>query len=134
MSGQDEAPDDLTGVWHGRYTYPFDLMPPTAFTATLIESGGSLGGTTHESTGSGGRNAVLDGVREGGSVRFVKVYAPASAEYQDVIYSGALSSDRTEIEGEWTVPGVWQGKFLMIRTRGTAKSATRAVTRPVNVG
>lgn len=133
MAGDDEAPESLTGVWHGQYTYPLGLMPPTMFVATLIDSGGNLGGTTHETTDKGGKNAVVDGARDGAQVRFVKVYSPASEEYQDVVYIGTLSADRTEIEGEWAVPGVWQGKFLMIRARGKAKAATAKKRKTVDV-
>jgi hypothetical protein len=132
MSDGEEAPESLTGVWHGQYTYPMGLMAPTAFTATLMDISGALSGTTHEATDRGGKNATLDGARDGAAVRFVKVYSPASEEYQDVIYIGTLSSDRTEIEGEWLVPGTWAGKFLMIRSRGTAKAATRGVKKEVD--
>ena len=131
MSDGDDSSESLTGVWHGQYTYPMGMMPPTMFVATLIDSGGSLGGTTHEATREGPKAAVLDGARDGSHVCFVKVYSPASEEFQDVIYAGTLSGDRTEIEGEWTVPGVWQGKFLMIRNRGKGKAASRKAEKPV---
>ena len=42
-----------------------------------------------------------------------------------MIYAGAVNADHTEIEGDWTVPGVWSGKFLMIRNRGQAQAVTR---------
>ena len=132
MSDGDEAPESLTGVWHGQYTYPVSFMPTTAFVATLIDSGGVLGGTTHEATDKGKRVAIVDGKREGSHVRFVKIYSPASEDYQDVIYTGTLSADRTEIEGEWLVPGTWAGKFMMIRSRGKAKAKARARTREVD--
>ena len=32
-----------------------------------------------------------------------------------VLYAGRLSADRTEIEGAWTIPGIWSGRFLMMR-------------------
>ena len=37
---------NLTGVWHGLYTYPDGVS--VSFVATLIESGSSLSGSTHE--------------------------------------------------------------------------------------
>ena len=40
--------DNLTGVWHGLYTYPGQHQP-VYFVATLIDSGGQLSGMTHES-------------------------------------------------------------------------------------
>ncbi|MCA0425159.1 MAG: hypothetical protein LCH61_17890 [Proteobacteria bacterium] len=127
MSGSDDASQSLTGVWHGLYSYPVAWMPPAHFTATMIDSGGVLSGTTHEETGRGVMRALVEGSLEGGVVRFVKVYSPASEEFQDVIYTGTLSADRTEIEGEWTVPDVWSGTFLMIRTRGKAQVQERRV-------
>ena len=121
----ENAAETLTGVWHGQYSYPVPWMPPAAFVATLIDSGGVLGGTTHETTADGAKNAVVDGTHQGSVVRFVKVYSPATEEFQDVIYAGSVNADHTEIEGEWTVPGVWSGKFLMIRNRGQAQAVTR---------
>lgn len=127
MADSGEGSESLTGVWHGLYSYPVAWMPPAHFTATMIDSGGALHGTTHEETAQGAMQAVVEGALEGGVVRFVKVYSPASEDFQDVIYSGTLSADRTEIEGEWTVPGVWSGTFLMIRTRGKAQAQEREV-------
>lgn len=130
MSANEDA-ESLTGVWHGQYAYPAAWLPPTAFVATLIDSGGTLSGSTHEVARGGKMMGVVEGARQGTDVRFLKVYSPASEEYQDVIYAGALNGDRTEIEGEWTVPGVWSGRFLMIRNRGKAAAETRkaAITR-----
>lgn len=120
--------ESLTGVWHGQYRYPLPLEP-VHFTATIIDSGGALSGTTQETVGLDGPPAslmaILDGRRDGATVRFVKTYAPASEEFQDVIYAGTLNGERTEIEGEWTVPGTWSGSFLMIRTRGRAMARER---------
>lgn len=130
MADEDGA-ESLTGVWHGQYSYPVAWMPPASFVATLIDSGGVLGGTTHEATPNGPMNAVVDGSHQGSVVRFVKVYSPATEEFQDVIYSGTVNGDRTEIEGEWVVPGVWTGRFLMIRNRGKAKAASRKVEMTV---
>lgn len=132
MAVNDESSESLTGVWHGQYTYPLGMMPPTMFVATLIDSGSSVSGTTHETTREGPKAAVLDGACDGSVVRFVKTYAPASEEFQDVIYNGTLNGDRTEIEGEWTVPGVWQGKFMMIRNRGKAKAASRKARKSLD--
>ena len=53
---------NLTGVWNGLYTYPSDRS--TSFVATLIDSGGSLSGTTHESGFWAGRSMRLWRVRE----------------------------------------------------------------------
>jgi hypothetical protein len=113
----------LTGVWDGLYSYPRRLNP-VAFTAVLFESGSSLTGTTHEKAEDGPhagqmRCALIDGARTGHAVDFVKLYDDAdAAKAKPVVYSGALNADATEIEGQWSIPGSWSGKFLMIRSKG----------------
>jgi len=42
-----------------------------------------------------------------------------------------LNADATEIEGTWTVPDTWSGKFLMIRSTGITQKATKNVTEKV---
>ena len=66
----------LTGVWQGLYSYPGkgDSVP---FVATLIESGGSISGTTHETcaTRDSSRQtlfAMVSGSRARASVIFSK--------------------------------------------------------------
>src|SRR5579872_885948 len=67
---------NLTGVWNGLYTYRDGRS--TSFVATLIESGGSLSGTTHEPDTRGTPGAVLyatlTGARSDLAVTFVKTY------------------------------------------------------------
>ncbi len=41
--------DTLTGVWHGQYDYPA-AFEPVHFVATIIDVGGQISGTTHETT------------------------------------------------------------------------------------
>ena len=73
----------LTGVWNGSYGYDNILgVPDNAFVAILIESGGSLSGTTHETLGlpDGSvhdANATLRGDHQGDEVDFVKTYGDA---------------------------------------------------------
>lgn len=126
----DDDRDSLTGVWHGQYSYPAPQVPPVPFVATLIQFGSLVSGTAHESaqTETGDVAALfstLEGMREGDAVRFVKTYDPAIEDWQDVIYEGRLNGAGDEIEGNWTIPGVWAGKFLMIRQRGTAKAKAK---------
>jgi hypothetical protein len=123
---------NLTGVWHGIYTYPRQIGS-VSFVATLIEAGSSLSGTTHEprTVGNGVGDTVyatLSGSREGSAVSFVKTYDAAGADYRDPItYEGTLGGDGTEIEGRWTILNVWSGKFLMIRSTGKAATVARKV-------
>jgi len=122
---------NLTGVWNGLYTYPGGRS--TAFVATLIDSGGSLTGTTHEQStlpGSGGATlyASLSGSRRGSSVAFIKTYERPDVFHRSPIhYEGALNGEGTEIEGRWTIAKVWSGKFLMIRSPGQEAKAERGV-------
>ena len=120
---------NLTGVWHGLYSYPVGRAP-VSFVATLIESANAVTGTTHEPCGIGGTPsevlyATLSGSRQGNAVAFVKTYDGSNPHYRTVAYEGTLSGDGTEIEGRWSVPGNWSGKFLMIRAGGKQQAVRR---------
>ena len=118
---------NLTGIWNGLYTYPDGRS--TAFVATLIDSGGSLSGTTHEpSTLRANVGATLyaslAGSRHESAVTFTKRYDQADGFHQSpIFYEGALNGEGTEIEGRWTIINVWTGKFLMIRSPGQQATA-----------
>ncbi|TCR64229.1 hypothetical protein [Bosea sp. BK604] len=120
---------DLTGVWHGLYTYEM-AAEPIYFVATLIESGRWLTGSTHES--EIGRNgapltlfAMLEGGRDELSVRFTKTYDGTGGWSHSVAYDGTLSAYATEIEGRWTIGREASGRFLMIRSAGASESVVR---------
>lgn len=123
-------PQNLTGVWHGLYSYP-NGRAPVAFVATLIEAGSTVSGTTHETCNAAGRRpketlfATVLGRRHNHAIAFVKTYDGAHPNYGRVAYEGRLSADGTEIEGRWSVPGSWSGKFLMIRSAGREEAVTR---------
>lgn len=121
--------NNLTGVWNGLYTYQDGRS--TSFVATLIETGGSLTGTTHE-PGTPGEGlgaalfATLVGSRHASAVTFTKTYDQPGRYHQNpIVYEGALSSDGSEIEGRWTIIRIWSGKFLMIRSPGRAARIRR---------
>ncbi len=123
------ATPNLTGIWHGIYSYPV-ARAPVSFVATLIETASAISGTTHEPRAVGGSPdetlyATLLGRRRNSAVAFVKTYEGANPHYATVLYEGTLSSDGTEIEGRWTVPGNWSGKFLMIRSAGKTETIAR---------
>jgi hypothetical protein len=114
----DAQSQDLTGVWNGLYSYPDGRS--VAFVATLIESGRTVTGSTHEPCV--GRDcpartllASLMGSRNGSAVSFRKTYEAAGPRFGTVNYEGRLNSEATEIEGRWMIPGVWSGKFMLIR-------------------
>ncbi len=121
---------DLTGVWNGLYSYADGRS--VTFVATVIEHGSALTGSTHEpcvfSRVRGGTlYATLMGSRHGSAVAFRKTYDGAVRGYCVVDYAGTLNADATEIEGRWTIPGVWSGTFLMILPDRAAAGAEHSV-------
>jgi hypothetical protein len=122
---------DLTGIWNGLYTYPDGKS--VAFVATLIESGSSLSGTTHERGLLGNTAyATLAGSRQDSAVSFVKKYEKHRSLYKNpVVYEGTLSSDGTEIEGRWAIGKILSGKFLMIRSPSQTVKAETKLSEPV---
>jgi hypothetical protein len=124
-----KTPENLTGIWIGLYSYPRALKAGH-FSATLIETPGSLGGSTSEIWRHGPRAgetvlATLSGSRSGNNVRFTKTYEGPEKPNHSVEYEGIVGEDFLEIEGRWFVPGNWAGRFLMIRSGGRAVEAAR---------
>jgi hypothetical protein len=133
--GRGAGERNLTGIWNGLYTYPHGQS--TAFVATLIETAGSLSGTTHEPSTAGEAPgttllATLSGSRRDSAVTFTKRYdPPGPSTSSPVVYEGALNADGTEIEGRWTIAQVWSGKFLMIRSAGQEATVSRKAVERV---
>lgn len=126
MTAQD---NNLTGVWHGLYTYPTQHMP-VYFVATLIDSGHHISGMTHESEiGAFGApltlHAAIAGARHAMTVSFTKSYDGSGGWDHSVAYEGSVNGEWTEIEGRWTIGIRAAGKFLMIRSRGVTESVVR---------
>jgi hypothetical protein len=124
---------NLTGIWQGQFSYP-EKLPPEFFTATLLERPGLLGGSiqeTHQHGKTAGKTfyASVHGRRVGNAVTFTKTYETPPRRHS-VHYDGTLNEEGTEIEGSWTVPGSWSGRFLMIRTSGLAQDAAKQVAAP----
>lgn len=122
----------LTGVWNGMYTYTTEPdMPESHFTAVLLDTGGSLSGTIHETMNYGDgvgvdANAHIDGRSDYGAVDFVKTYDGTGGVVHSVVYTGTVTSDFEEIEGEWQIATSWEvyaGRFLMIRASRPAAEA-----------
>jgi hypothetical protein len=130
MTERDPASGrNLTGVWHGLYTYVGQNLA-VSFVATLIETGSSVSGTTHEPCSIGGSPdetvfATVLGSRHDSAVRFVKTYDGANPFYGTVVYEGTLNHDGTEIEGRWVIPGNWSGSFMMTRPGRSAETVAR---------
>jgi len=120
--------DNLTGVWDGSYVQPGAGM--VTFLATLIDAGGTLGGSVTEPCVMPGcphsiHNASLAGQRAGSAVSFVKRYEPPGYGYDTVHYEGTVNADATEIDGRWSIRGTaFSGNFLMVRSSGPAQAVT----------
>src|SRR5262245_40521278 len=116
--GRSQGSRSLTGVWQGIYSYPVGGLPTVAFTATLIDAGTSLSGSVHEHCMMNGETLLfsVSGSRHGSAVSFVKPFLGNSRHYGTILYEGTVNDDATEIEGRWTIPGDWSGRFLMVRS------------------
>lgn len=120
---------DLTGLWSGEYWYGAAAMP-TPFTAHIIETGGSLTGTTLEratfgSPGLTELSADIAGSRGEQTVRFTKLYHSSQGVHRDpIIYAGTVNEKLTTIEGDWRFPSGFSGRFLLVRASRGAKAAT----------
>jgi len=129
MSRSENAADDLTGVWNGVYRQT--LVGSVPFTATLIQSGDHLGGSTHEPCIRSDcprktHLAILFGHRSGLSVSFLKSYDPPGFGFDTVNYSGELNADATEIAGMWSIGSAFFGAFVMTRAGRHAQVAADA--------
>ena len=120
--------DNLTGVWDG--TFVQSQVGMVTFLATLIDSGGALGGSTTEPCTMPGcpistHNASIAGHRSGSAVAFVKRYEPPGYGYGTVSYEGSVNAEATEIDGRWGLPGTMlSGTFLMVRSTRPAEAVT----------
>lgn len=118
--------NNLTGVWDG--TFIQSQVGMVTFLATLIESGGALGGNVTEpctmpGCPMGTHNASIAGHRSGSVVSFIKRYEPAGHGYDTVSYEGTVNADATEIDGRWKLPGTAaSGTFLMVRSGKPAEA------------
>ncbi len=130
VEGRLQRSRSLTGVWEGIYSYPPGTQPSVPFTATLIEAGSSLSGSVHEPCTIGGPSGTLlfslNGRRNGTSVDFVKTYHGTNPYYGTICYEGTVNGDATEIEGRWTIPGDWSGRFLMTRSGDPPRAAVES--------
>ena len=133
MSGEGEY--DLTGEWTGIYNYPA-LYPPNAFEASIRDTDGMITGVTRQrreivEAPGGPQHAVIEGTRQGGLVRWVKMYDDLTRATPH--YSGRIQPGGDEIEGEWHIPGNWSGTFLMVRARKANAAEQRKVSEEIGV-
>lgn len=122
---------DVTGRWDGIFNYPRSL-PPNGFVAVLIERAGVITGETEEASDrrtdrGAALPAAIEGDRIGSAVRFTKRYDDRVRAHS-VHYAGTLSPEGDEIVGEWTIPGVWSGSFIMVRQAGRAVMVEESIS------
>ena len=128
-----EAGFDLSGRWTGMYSYPAHF-PPNMFEAVIRDSDGLIAGEIEqpgeffEPAGTVQR-AVIEGRREGSLLTFVKYYDDLRRPTPH--YRGTIQPGGDEIEGEWTIPGDWSGRFMMIRAAGAQEETARRVEEKV---
>ena len=132
---EDAAGHDLSGVWHGFYNMP-DGEPPTQFEATLRDAAGMLSGLTTEmgdTEDCAGQilHAVIEGGRDGSLVHFEKRYDYLPRAGYVIHYVGVLQAGGDEIEGGWSIPGIWSGTFLMVRGAREEQVVERTVEEEV---
>ena len=71
---------------------------------------------------------MIEGRREGASVRFIKIYDDLDRPTPH-LSTARSSRAATRSQGEWTIPGDWSGTFLMIRGAGAEAAEERKVER-----
>ena len=130
MSGGEA---DLSGRWTGIYSYPAQF-PPNTFEATIRDAGGLISGVIVQpreffEPDGGMQHAVIDGSKDGSTVRFVKIYDDLSRPTPH--YEGTIQPGGDEIDGHWTIPGDWSGTFMMIRASGAEEKIAREVSETV---
>lgn len=121
---------DLTGLWSGEYWY--GTGSPVPFSAHIIDSLGSITGTTLEPNtfahpGLIELSADILGTRGELSVRFNKLYHPAPGVHLDpIFYAGTVDSNFTMIDGDWRFANGFSGRFVLVRVSRGAKAAEAA--------
>lgn len=122
---------DLSGEWIGIYNYPHSA-PPNEFQASLRDHDGLVTGETSEPSPKGGTlHAVIEGRREGGRLHFTKIYDDLTFSTDPVQYDGRIDPGGDEIEGKWTIPGIWSGTFLMVRGAGAGETVAERIAEEV---
>jgi len=136
MSGG--GPGDLSGDWLGFYNYDFPC-PPTQFEAAIRDTGGLISGLTTEVFDGPDRlgsvlQAVIEGAREGRTLRFTKIYDDLSLAPDVIHYEGRILGEGDEVEGRWTIPGDNSGTFMMMRKRREQAAEEHEVKEEVPAG
>lgn len=115
-------PQDVTGVWYGRYAADLDYED-NGFIALLEEVYGAVTGTISEPDGDSGgiRRAIVRGQRDGASLTFTKHYDGSGGWTHTVDYAGNVDAEGTLVMGGWVVEGL-TGAFDMTREKFDAEA------------
>lgn len=119
---------DLTGLWSGEY-WCTGGGRPTPFSAHLVDSLGTITGTTLEPNtfahpGLIELSADLSGARGELTVRFTKIYHAAPGVHRDpIFYAGTVDPNFTMIDGDWRFADGFCGRFVLVRVSRGAKAA-----------
>ena len=115
-------PQDLTGVWYGRYSADHG-GEDNGFIALLEELGGTVTGSISEPDAHQGgiRRATVSGWRDGASLHFTKRYDGTGGWTHAVDYAGLIDADGTIVMGSWVVEGL-TGAFDMTREKFDAEA------------
>jgi hypothetical protein len=133
-------PLDMTGLWHGTYSYVGYAQETMPFAANFVDDGGHLSGSIIEPA-SGEEafygeeiEARVAGARGDRSVDFTKTYT-GQVWTHSVDYVGQLSPDGQTVTGMWSVDSL-DGTFEMHRDLKLEELAEQeeAVEEPVTGG
>ena len=130
---------DLTGLWSGEFWYSHTSRP-TPFSAHIIDSGGTISGTTLEPATFGSPHltelsADISGSRGDLSLRFTKIYHPGPGVHRNPIYyAGTVDEKLTMIDGDWRFANGFSGRFVLVRASRGAKAEAEKLTVEVGAG
>ena len=115
-------PQDVSGVWYGRYSADHGYED-NGFIALIEEISGTVTGTITEPDEASRqiRRATVTGRRDGASLRFTKQYDGSGGWTHAVRYSGMVDADGTLVMGRWIVEGL-TGAFDMTRKKFDAEA------------
>ncbi len=82
-------------------------------------------------TARGTLYAMISGERRGSDVTFSKTYDGTGGWDHAIDYDGTINGDATEIDGVWTIPGQWAGRFLMVRIGNATEAVKRTAAAKV---
>ena len=127
---------DLTDTWHGRFAYPAHAEP-VGFVAQITQTGEWLSGAIEEPDTMGllgGKllRATISGRSTAGAVMFLKLYDVELPHFDGAIhYEGVVGDGGLEISGAWSIPDVWSGTFIMIRSQGLPQATSARETEEI---